>query len=130
MEMQAINCEDETEYLVAFVLRGVGAAQSLHRLVYGLGELGFLLPIGPTDFSFNSDDTSSGALTTSYSVASRTVTCSKSGRGVNLTTHFYLVPQECVELCVYLDTLHDMMLSSAQGRYFYIILDKTYVSES
>jgi hypothetical protein len=26
MEMQAINCEDETEYLVAFVLRGAGVA--------------------------------------------------------------------------------------------------------
>lgn len=130
MEIQAINCEDETEYLETFVLRGAGAAQSLHALGYGLGELGFLLPIGPTDFSFNSDETGSGALTTSYSVASRSVTCSKSGRGVNLITHFYLVPQECVELCVYPDTLRDMVPSSAQGRYSYISLDKTYVSES
>ena len=90
--MQAINCENGTEYLVALVLRGAGEAQSLHGLGYGLGELGLLLPTGPKDFSFKSDETNSGALTTSYSVASGSVTWSKSGRGVNMTTHFYLVP--------------------------------------
>lgn len=90
-ETQAINYENETEYLEALVLRGAGAAQSLHGLGYGLGELGFLLPTGPKDFSFNSDQTNSGALTTSYSVASGSVTWSKFGRGVNMTTHFYLV---------------------------------------
>jgi hypothetical protein len=134
MVMQAINCEDETEYLESFILRGTGTAQSLHGLGYGLGELGFLLPIEPTDFSFNSDETGSGGLTTSYSMTSRSVTCSKSGRGggggwgLNLTTHFYLVLQECLELCVYSETLRDMVLSSAQGL-FYIILDKTYLRE-
>ena len=69
METQAINCGNETEYLEVLVSRGVGAVQSLHGLGYRLGELGFLLPTGPKDFSFKSDETNSGALTTSYSVA-------------------------------------------------------------
>jgi hypothetical protein len=73
IETQAINCENGTEYLDVFVLRGAGAAQSLHGLGYGLRELGFLFPTGPADFSFKSDDTNSGALTTSYSVASGSV---------------------------------------------------------
>jgi hypothetical protein len=90
--MQAINCENGTEYLEALVLRGAGAAQSLHGLGYELGELGFLFPTGPADFSIKSGETNSGALTTSYSVASGSVAWSKSDRGVNMTTHFYLVP--------------------------------------
>lgn len=92
METQAINCENKTEYLEALVLRGAGAAQSLHGLGYGLGDLSFLLSTVPTDVSFKSYETDSGVLTTSYSVASGSVSWSKSGRDVNMSTHFYLVP--------------------------------------
>jgi hypothetical protein len=77
METQAINCENETGCLEALVLGGAGAAQSLHGLDYGRGEMGFLLPAGPADFSFKSDETNYGALTISYSVDSWSVTWSK-----------------------------------------------------
>jgi len=87
MEKQVINCENETEYLEALVLRGAWAAQSLHGLGYELGELDFLLPTGPKDCSFKRDETDSGALAISYSVASRSVGWSKSGLGVNMSTN-------------------------------------------
>jgi hypothetical protein len=69
METQASNGENETEYLEASLVRGAEIAQFLHGLGYRPGEPGLLVPTGPTGSTFNSDETGSGTLATSYSVA-------------------------------------------------------------
>jgi hypothetical protein len=132
METQDSNSENKTEYLEASLVRGAEAAQSLHRLGYRLGEMGLLVLTAPTDCMFNSEETGSGTLITSYSVASGVVTCTESGWGV-ITTKIFLSSADVKNVWSYVFTQTLFMtwcLVQRMDGTLYIILDKNNVSES